>query len=177
MEPCEHLERCVGCGAQVPRVDGPTHPYIGASAGCWAIFGEILAKEYGEWRYPPIHRLTVDAYAVQHPGTPSRRSIQSVAVHLVSLYLVLEGGYDFRAATKAKNGVLRHRDHFVWLDPPPSLGKMTVLDVHMAVDLAEHTELVERWARGVWDAWSPHHETVRRWAALGALPREGRGDV
>lgn len=177
MEPSVHVERCVGCRALVPRTDGPTHRYIGASPGCWAIFCGILAKEYGEWRYPPVHRLTVDAYAAQHPGTPSRRSIQSVAVHLTSLYLVLEGGYDFGAAARAKDRILRHRDHFVWLDPPLSLGKMTVLDVQAAEDLAEHTELVEQWARRVWEAWSPHHGTVRRWAALGALQREGNGDV
>jgi uncharacterized protein (DUF885 family) len=34
--------------------------YIGASAGCWEIYGEILAKEFGEYRYPePTHQLTV----------------------------------------------------------------------------------------------------------------------
>ena len=84
---------CPDCGALTPDVDGPTHPYVGASVGCWAMYGEVLAKEYGEYRYPSVHRLTVDAYSVQHPGTPSRRSIQSVAVHLVSLYLVLERGF------------------------------------------------------------------------------------
>ena len=73
---------CAGCGALVPVTDGPTHPYIGASPGCWAIYGEVLAREYGEYAYPPVHRLTVDAYAAQHPGVPSRRSIQSVAIHL-----------------------------------------------------------------------------------------------
>lgn len=75
--------QCYGCGALVPNFEGSTpHPYIGASAGCWSIYGEILAKEFGEYEYPSIHRLTVDAYCVQHPGTSSRKSIQSVAVHL-----------------------------------------------------------------------------------------------
>ena len=52
----ETLRRCVGCGAVVPDIDGSTHPYIGASAGCWEIYGQVLAKEY---RYPPVHRLIV----------------------------------------------------------------------------------------------------------------------
>lgn len=26
---------CPGCGALVPSSDGPTHPYLGASPGCW----------------------------------------------------------------------------------------------------------------------------------------------
>jgi hypothetical protein len=40
---------------------------------------------------------------------------------------------------------------------------VTVLDVLAARDLAEHVARVERWARSVWDAWSAHHDTVRRW--------------
>src|SRR2546426_1032303 len=94
-------ERCVGCGALVPAVDGPIHPYIGASPGCWRTYGEVLAREYGEYAYPAVHRLTVDAYAAQHPGVPGRRSSQSVAVHLMSLCLVLEQGLEPGAATRA----------------------------------------------------------------------------
>jgi hypothetical protein len=26
-----------------------------------------------------------------------------------------------------------------------------------------HARLVRAWAEDVWAAWSPHHETVRRW--------------
>ena len=79
------FEACFGCGALVPKKNGPTHQYIGASPGCWEIFGEVLAKEYEEYDYPPVHRLTVDAYAAQHPGTPSKKSIQSVAIHVIGL--------------------------------------------------------------------------------------------
>ena len=83
---------CAGCGAIVPNTDGPTHRYIGASPGCWQRYGQLLAREYGEYAYPDEHRLTVDAYAVQHPGVPGKQSSQSVAVHLMSLCLVLERG-------------------------------------------------------------------------------------
>lgn len=58
------------------------------------------------------------------------------------------------------------RDRFVWLEPPPSLGEMTVVNVRKARNLAEHAELVEQWAKVVWEAWSPHHNTVRHWAPL-----------
>ncbi len=158
--------KCIGCGALVPDTDGPTHAYIGASPGCWAIYGEVLAKEYGEYGYPAVHRLTVDAYAVQHPGTPSRRSIQSVAVHLISLYLVLERGYESAKATWVMQRVVSHSEHFVWLEPPSSMGAMTVVDVNRAKDLAEHERLVQEWARASWEAWSQHREQVERWASL-----------
>lgn len=166
MSTASRLSPCPGCGALFADGDGPTHAYIGASPGCWALFGEILAKEYGEYRYPDVHRLTVDTYAVQHPGAPSPQSIQSVAVHLISLHLVLEKGLNTQRATKALQRAVAESKHFVWLTPPPSTGNMTIQDVAKAQTLAEHVDLVERWARTVWRAWSDHHATVRRWAAL-----------
>jgi hypothetical protein len=149
-----------------PEVDGPLHPYLGASVACWTVYGEVLAKEYGEYHYPSVHRLTVDAYSVQHPGTPSRRSIQSVAVHLVSLHLVLERGFSSEKATAGIRRVLEHRKQFVWLDPPSPIGNLTILDVWECTDFAQHEMRVKCWAESVWQAWSPHHETVRRWARL-----------
>ena len=73
---------CIGCGALVPQQDGPTHRYMESSPGCWAIYCEVLAQEYSDIAFATAHRLTVDAYAVQHPGTPSPQSIQSIGVHL-----------------------------------------------------------------------------------------------
>jgi hypothetical protein len=51
---------------------------------------ELLAREFSMPSYARFHSLTVDAYTVQHPGVPDRRSIQSVAVHSMSLCLVIE---------------------------------------------------------------------------------------
>ena len=76
------LEPCPGCGALAPRSDGPAHRYLGASPGCWAIFGEVLAREYSDQRYWPVHHLTVDAYAIQHPGEPSTQTIQPASLRL-----------------------------------------------------------------------------------------------
>lgn len=85
---------CIGCGASVPNTDDPRHKYIGSSPGCCAIYCEVLAKEYSDYRFGRVHRLTVDTYAVQHPGKPERRSIQSVAVHLIGLHFSLELEFD-----------------------------------------------------------------------------------
>ncbi len=63
-------EPCFSCGALVPATDGTTHDHMLSSPGCWAIYGEVLAREYERPAYMADHRLTVDAYAVQHPGEP-----------------------------------------------------------------------------------------------------------
>jgi hypothetical protein len=158
--------RCPGCGASFAQSDGPTHPYIGASAGCWTVYGDILAKEYGEYGYPDVHRLTVDTYAVQHPGVPSPQSIQSVSIHLIGLHLVLERKLGAKAVTAALRKSVTNAPHFVWLDPPARPGELTVLDVKDAASLDAHIARVEDWARDVWQAWSSHHDTIRALAAF-----------
>ena len=157
------LKHCPGCGALAPTGEGPVHPYIASSPGCWALYGEVLAREYGEYGYPPIHRLTVDAYAVQHPGGASRRATQSVAVHLAGLQLVLECGYDFARATETISAVLGAPGPLPRFAPPPGRGALTILDVHAAPDFAAHVELVNRWAESAWEAWAEHHAAVHRW--------------
>ena len=152
---------CIGCGALVPDTDGPTHRYIGASPGCWQRYGELLAREYGEYAYPDVHRLTVDAYAVQHPGVPGKQSSQSVAVHLMSLCLVLERGWPVTRATAAMQR-LTHRG-YPWLEPPASRGEVTVLAVLAAANLDDHMRRARQWAESSWLAWPGHHATIRTW--------------
>jgi Family of unknown function (DUF5946) len=83
--------RCPSCGADVAESDGPTHPSMVASPGCWAGFGAMQARELEQWRYPAVHGLAVDAYAASHGGDGTeRRDRQSVLIHLVALCAVLE---------------------------------------------------------------------------------------
>ena len=51
-----------------------------------------------------------------------------------------------------------------WLEPPTSLGAITVADVVKAATPEEHREMVLNWARSVWDAWSEHHAEIVRLA-------------
>jgi hypothetical protein len=157
---------CVGCGALVPDIDGPTHRYMVASPGCWALFGEVVAREFSDFRYARVHLLTVNAYALQHPGSPSPQTIHSIAIHLISLYLVFERRYELQRATKAMQRAASHKSQFRWLDPPASFGAISIVEIYRAKDAARHVERVEAWARAVWNAWEAHHETVRRWAEL-----------
>jgi hypothetical protein len=61
------------------------------SPGCWAAYGRVLEREYSDpVLFGAAHRLTVDAYALQHPGDPrERRAVQSFWLHGASLWLVL----------------------------------------------------------------------------------------
>jgi Family of unknown function (DUF5946) len=157
---------CVGCGALVPDSTDPTHKYIGSSPGCWSIYCEVLAKEYSDYRFGAVHRLTVDTYAVQHPGKPERRTIQSVAVHLIGLHLSIELDFDSRRAVKILQAAADRSSSFVWLDPPESLGSITIIDVHHAGDNPqEHKRLVNEWARSTWAAWAKHQPQIRKWAS------------
>jgi hypothetical protein len=109
--------------------------------------------------------LTVDAYAVQHPPNRDRRNRQSVALHLMSLCLVLERDEHMGRATGAiAEHAKRHRGReFPWLEPPASLGEMTVLSVHAADDPEDHVRRVRAWAASVWNACSGYHPRVRGW--------------
>lgn len=156
-------ETCAGCGARLPRHDGPTHPYIGASSGCGSEYSRVLAHEYGPLGYPPVHRLTVDTYAAQHPGTPSRQAVQSVAVHLIGLHLWLERRLPATEIT-AQIGDAVRRGGFHWLEPPSDQGVRKAHQIDLSTDVEEHTRAIEGWAGSVWDAWHEHADTLRRWA-------------
>jgi hypothetical protein len=155
--------RCIGCGGLVPQIDGPTHRYVESSPGCWQLFGEVLSREYSDLEFAALHRLTVDSYAVQHPGHPSPQAIQSVCVHLISLCLVVERGADPRYATRVMAAAVRRKDRFVWLTPPPSPGGITVVDVAAVSTVAAHLQMVRAWAESAWSAWAGHHQMVRSW--------------
>src|SRR5262245_54728453 len=100
------LSPCFGCCALVPDDGRLNHRYIGASAGCWALFswsvangGTDVNELVEQSRIPdssvslPAHNdapliesLWGDAYGVQHHGGNSPQAIQSVAVHLLDLH-------------------------------------------------------------------------------------------
>jgi hypothetical protein len=160
------LETCFGCGARVPKKNGPTHQYIGASPGCWEIFTELLAKENDEYDYPPVNRLTVYAYAAQHPGSHSEKSIQSVAIHLIGLHLMLDLNYEAHHATQILGQAAESSHDFHWLEPPESLGSVTILDVEGAENIKDFTDRVHIWAHTVWQAWQTHHDQIRAWTEL-----------
>jgi len=152
-------EICPACGFSAPISDGATHAYMSPSAGCWAFYGEILAREYSDLAYWDSHRLLTDAYCAHHSIADERRARQSLNIHLAALMLHFEDGAgpaEIIAFLKATAG---SRD-FAYLARPD--GKdITLAAIHGAQNAAEHASAVDTYAQAVFDFWSPHHPTIR----------------
>ena len=183
------LEPCPGCGALFPVATGGTHPYIGASAGCWALFAPLSAGAepdaalVAESRVPATtprftadaressHRaLLSDAYAVQHHGDDSPQAVQSVAVHLLALHGVLSEGHPVDSALWLRRRGLRRKGVFHKLAPPPLGSMLTVRHLFPGggvVNLATYAA----YAESVYAGWmGVHAGTVRDWYARFIVP-------
>lgn len=172
------FERCPGCGAELAKIDGPVHRYIGASPACWAIYTSLVNG--GE---PPLtpaasNVLLTDAYAAQHPGVPSDQAIQSVAVHLLALYGVLKRGVAPENALWLRQRPLREkrsskRGRFAWLAPPSFAGSLTVADIVREPMPAGRTEKARAYVEQVWSLWSEQHlQTIASWYDKFIVPDE-----
>lgn len=158
------VEICPGCTAQLPSLDGPTHRYIGASPACWAIYSALNVGE------PPLapgpyNGLLVDAYAAQHPGVPSPQAIQSVAVHLLTLYGILVKGMAPDQALwlrlrPLRDGKQPKHSRFSWLTPPSFAGSLTVADIAGAPTPAARLALVQPYIEGVRLRWTQEHQAI-----------------
>ena len=141
---------CDDCGA-----------IVAGKAGCLEIFEEILAREFSDYRYGRLHRLTVDAYALQH-AERYMLSGKSFAAHLTGMCAAHES-----QDTQAINQVVQR-----WLSTNPQIvkpvhipeqrGDLTITYVHGAADAEEHLKRVREWARNVWAAWAEHHDLAKQ---------------
>lgn len=141
---------CEDCGANVEQ----------GKAGCLQIFEEILAREFSDYRYGKIHRLTVDSYSLQHPDA-YMRSGKSFAAHLTGMCAALE----YEDTLTLNRAVQKWLSTNPKIDKPVHLpnqrGTLTITYIHSAADADEHTKRVREWARDVWNAWSEHHNLAR----------------
>lgn len=154
---------CPGCGAVLSHSDGPTHAYMTSSPACWALYGDVLAHEYSDPALLEVHRLTVDTYAVQHPGDGSRQAIQSVGLHLTRLMIQLES----RLSPKETNEVMLdlgvRKSSLEQLNPPERF-QMTIADIGPIAGTADHPGKVRLWAEKTWHDWRRHHAFIREWS-------------
>jgi hypothetical protein len=145
----------------VPRIDGPIHRYMTSAPGCWAMFGELNARYLSDPAAVPYRKLCADAYAVQHPGTPGPQAIQSVALHLVSLYGQLELGQSSEVAHCLMERGVRFKGRFHWLTPPTFKDARTI--AFMLAHLDDPLPAAREWAASAWQAWAAHHDQIRAW--------------
>ena len=142
-------------------------PYDGAfhaSAACWALFGDVLAREFSNvLLFGQVHQLSVDAYAVQHAG--GAHPDKSVAVHLVGLHLVHQRGIPPRDVPPRLQRLARSVGVWPRLPVPRASWTLTAADVAAAATTAAHATVVRRWAAKVWAAWAPHHAAAAALAA------------
>lgn len=167
-------ETCPDCGVVLPQVaDGETtHRYVGASPSCWQLFSYLLNA--GEPPVAPgrLNPLLLDAYCVQHHGTPSPQAINSVAVHALVLHGVLVAGIAPNEALWIRRRALREsaskgkHERFHWLTPPEVGQMLTIADIVEAETSSARSEQLQAYVQSVWQAWSAlHGDTLARWYA------------
>ena len=133
------------------------------TAGCQALFDEVLVRDYSDFRYGRFHRKMVDAYCLQHPDRYCA-SAKSLAAHLTGLCWAFEHG----GHPSVGRALLRWFDASPAIDKPElpaSRGEMTIAGVHAAPDAEAHALAVERWARSTWEAYAELQPLARRWLA------------
>lgn len=159
------MTKCMGCGADLPDQDGPVHAYMAASPACFDAFTRLLAAEYSSAALMDVHRLTVDTWAVQHPGDPTdRRAVQSVGLHLARLFVQLESP---RAPAQTNAVMLDFASHKSTLPvlPAPSRFSVTVDQIAPFAGSDQHAQYVREWAAATWQDWSDQHDFIKGWIA------------
>ncbi len=142
---------CEDCGAVIAE----------GKVGCIKLFEETIAKEFSDYRYGKIHRLTVDAYCLQHPE-PYMHSGKSFAAHLTGMC----AAFEYEDALAVNQTVQKWLSTNPKIDKPAQLpeqrGNLTITYIHDASNADEHAERVKEWARDVWGAWSEHHNLAKQ---------------
>jgi len=157
--------RCPGCGLVMPKREVATyHGYYNASPECWLVYTEVLAAEYSSAvLFGQVHQLTVDTYAVQHAGVA--HPDKSVDVHLSGLHLVLEQKQRPVAVAPMLQRLASVVDAWPHFAPPAMSGAVTVFDVALSKSMADHIEMVKRWAALVWKEWSDYHSDIAQFVS------------
>ncbi len=160
---------CPDCGARG----------VAGAEGCNELFQEVVGREFTRPELFQVHRLTVDAYSLQHPDQ-YMKSAKSAVAHLAGMCWAMED----RDHPSVSILLSRYLDGTPTLarpdpiPPPGERGPMTIVDIYLAPDSSEHIRRVKAWANGAWEAWSGHHAQARFWlkeAKRKGQPSGGRG--
>lgn len=124
-------------------------------------FNEALTKEYSDPLYWKSHRLTVDAYCAQHASGTDRRQLQSVAIHLIALYLNIGKLYSDKQIGGAMDKLIKQRKgKSPFLTKPTFNNAMNINHLLAASSSEEHHAIALQWAKSVWNAWQHEHAAI-----------------
>ncbi len=164
----EEYISCFSCGTKSLNIEGESHDYMLASSGCYEMFNEILEKEYSNFTYAKAHHYTVDAYATQHPGKATNsKAVNSVGIHLVSLYFLFEKRMSLTLAADLKMEFAQFNKTYNIITPlekPARFEGITIHDIWDNENPEKHFELCEKWARNAWTSWKDQHQIIDDWA-------------
>lgn len=147
------LEDCPSCGAVA----------VGGLTGCEEVFSKLIGREFADSALFRAHRLTVDAYCLQHPEK-YMISTKSAAAHLSGICWSLEIGENLHLPPALKRFVDGPRV-FVRVAVPPQLhrGKINVTHLISVSEPHEYLVAAREWAHSAWSAWSSNWEQARAW--------------
>lgn len=150
-----HNRECPLCGASD----------VGGLDGCRELFGALAEKEFSDASYFAFHRLTVDAYCLQHPEIYMISS-KSAAAHLAAMCWSMEQGLTRNLHPRLKAFVDGPRK-FARVEPPKPLhrGGFRISDMVLADTLDEYEAHAWTWARSAWGAWKDHWGLARQWVS------------
>src|SRR5215216_7826173 len=77
---------------------------VGGLGGCRTVFDELAGREFSDPAFFAAHRLSVDAYSLQHPEQ-FMKSSKSAAAHLTGMCWSMEYGYSVHLPRPLKNWV------------------------------------------------------------------------
>jgi len=171
------LSPCPGCGALFPPYDGPKHRYVGASAGCWALFtwdvmstgrdttGLVTQSRIPESSIhipvlndtPLLDAVFGDAYGVQHHGDDSPQAIQSVALHLLNIHGIISGKTT-RPRWPIKRAI-RTRGVFRKLKPPVPGSALTIRHLFPGGGV-DSPVTRSQYVTSVYETWMALHRSI-----------------
>jgi hypothetical protein len=128
---------------------------------CQTMFDELGALPARAPFTYAVRRMMVDAYCLQHADRYCA-SAKSLAAHLTGLLAAFEHG-SHPSVLEAQRRWLDGRRPLEKPALPPRRTARTIAEVYHAADDAARAEVVERWARAVWDDFAPLHPVARDW--------------
>ncbi|MFA5035197.1 MAG: DUF5946 family protein [Candidatus Margulisiibacteriota bacterium] len=130
---------------------------------CQAAFAKLIAKEFSNQSLFRAHRLTVDAYCLQHPEQYMVSS-KSAAAHLAGMCWSLEKDHSLNFPPILKKWVDGARTYARVKPPPPlSRGELNLNHMKGISDPDKYFAAALEWSRSAWNAWSEHKPQARDW--------------